>query len=216
MKIWDANSGKLIKTIAMDFYHDPLGIINPPIISPDGKFLIYISDQENKLKCYDIFSGEEKSINAADSFFHSSGLAFSHNGNYFAVAKGDEVRLYSSKTFKNEVTLRKNNSKCSYSKIVFGIDDSYVAVIDNGTASIDLWNITQRAIVDSIKHFSEQKMFWNVVISNDNKFIIADTINNIYVYDRFLKRNVYVFKPSAAVHDISNSIAVISRTVAVS
>gem|GEM_PF-3079401 len=202
IKIWDVATGYLLKTINADFFHDPLGIIDPPAFSPNDDCFIYRTEKTNSLTIYDLVTGKEKTID--DNFSLSRKVAFSSDGKYFVSSNGyNVINIYEKNTLQKIMILTNNNRACSYSEIAFSMDNSFLAAIDEHSNSIDLWSVTSKSIIDTIKNVpTDYSYISNLTISKDNKYVIYFYDNKIFVYDRANRKTIYKFDLDAPVHDL--------------
>ena len=117
-KLWDLNSGRLIRSVAKKEKQKC-------DISPDGKTLIYITEN-NDLTSMDIESGKEtlivKNIGKSQS---NARIAFSPDGKMYSVIMDDHT-LYIYDAFKNTTIKRLTAQTLYYKTADFSKDSRYL------------------------------------------------------------------------------------------
>ena len=153
LKVWDAQTGFLIKTIIL-----PVSQYNVPVdFAPDGSFFVY-ADKWNLVKCQ---VNSEESVTFASLDRQPSSLALSSDGKYIAVDAYSSIQVYD--TVKLEETFSLKDEKLlSYKKIVFTEDSSRIVatacMYEEGYSSpsciyIAAWNMNTRQLL-SIQEFA--------------------------------------------------------------
>ena len=174
IKIWDAEKGKLLQTVAKKdtLLSDGWDVS----FSPDGKGCVCYAP-DGRLKWIDVGSGAEKVID--DSLYGDERyMAFAPDGSRFAVCDERIVAIYDAKNFKRLYTLENSSMKFP-SKVKFSPDSKYLFVIANN--SIFYWNIKECSLLKSISIGVSIK---RIDISPDGKYVAyLPSGKNIYVID---------------------------------
>jgi len=87
MKLWDAKTGELRKTL-----HGYRGQVYDVAFSPEGKTLASGSFDEG-VKLWDVAAGTESAALDCEGFVH--GVSFASDGSTLAAASGKTVKLWS-------------------------------------------------------------------------------------------------------------------------
>ena len=215
IKIWDSESGFLLKTI---YNHGDNIYKNATDVSPGGKYCLYPQNDGGTpfIEICDILS--EKVIFRWQG--ESTDALFSPDGKYFLISQngrnGTEIVFYDLKSFKKEFSLQKDGYKAR--EIVFSEDGVYLSAqffpiddLDSKENFNIIWSVDERKIVSEAE-FSDLILASGVAISSDNAYIACKCGEKIFVRELASNEILYSFSTD---HYYSTGIKFVPETNAI-
>ena len=176
-KIWDVESGRLIRTIRIRKNSDDEKIAD---ISSDGTFCVYVSPK-GKIEICDIKTGNITSL-----YYGYSGidLALSPDDKFVAILTYSEACIYDVKSLKRLITV-KNDNVVHYRHAAFSADSkklgfvSAIVDVDVGYGRYFLLDISSHKLSPIIRIGNSPQLF---TLSPDGKYLASvDYDGNIVI-----------------------------------
>ncbi len=163
--LWDAVSGKLLKSFKNDSEISSVGL------SPDGALAV-TTDYKSSIKLWDVKSGNPtKSLQGHTGFIKAA--AFSPDGKTLATGGSDRtVKIWDVVTGRELITFRSEDLYIR--KIMFSPDGGRLSIVDDET-TVHIFNLRSRVLIRKIK--SDSKIAGTVEFSPDGRYLIAPQEN---------------------------------------
>ena len=138
VKIWEVNSGQLLKTLTG--HSDSITSLS---YSPDGSKIISSANTDPIAKIWDVGTGS-----LIDTFTHGGGIStvrFSNTGKYIATGGRDGViNIFDAMTNSGITSF---HADCGTPQLAFSPDDS---IIISASCHVEFWNILRRNLVRTL------------------------------------------------------------------
>jgi WD40 repeat protein len=173
-RLWDFNTGELIKTINYDWH------VLDAIMTSDAKHIITVHSgySKNSIKLWDVETG--KSIKSGYLKGKGRNLAISDDGRFFAATEVDgewyeNLTLWDLQTFTMIKRFPASALYVAINDIAFSPDGKYLAATDEN-GYIKVWDTETRELVFNKKHEeSEKSQVYETCLkfTHDNKYLVT-------------------------------------------
>ena len=190
IKIWNLNTGQLMRTLIEDFR------VNAIALSPDGKIIASGSYQNNAIQIWNLLDTTKDTLTG-----HTDGiiaLSISPNGQFIASGSLDEtIKIWDIKTREILHTLAGHNDRIMSVSI-----SSNRQILASGSAEgiIKLWNLqTGEQFLDTFLVDIKSKSMWTVAISPDGETLaISSGEKTIELWNVKSHKLMYTLKAHSA------------------
>jgi WD40 repeat protein len=173
-RLWDFNTGELIKTINYDWH------VLEAIMTSDAKHIITVHSgySKNSIKLWDVETG--KSIKSGYLKGKGRNLAISDDGRFFTATEVDgewyeNLTLWDLQTFTMIKRFPASALYVAINDIAFSPDGKYLAATDEN-GYIKVWDTETRELVFNKKHEeSEKSQVYETCLkfTHDNKYLVT-------------------------------------------